>query len=232
MDMRNEQNSIALCAIGRMENQYAREFVEHYVSLGFDHLYLYDNAHDGEEHLADVLGDYIAGGKVTVILWTPNQENAQREAYNDCYHRFGGRHEWMAFFDFDEFLVIPSAEAPGTGTKIEAQGTAAGEDIHAFMQRYANFQCLLINWMDYTDGGMIENDGRPLQERFTVPMQYDKQGIGGDYPENNHAKCIVRTGIAGLAFKNPHVPKEPRLLCCNTRGQKVKQQTEKFAHCF
>ena len=214
MDMK-QNNTVALCAIGRMENQYAREFVEHYVSLGFDHLYLYDNAHDGEEHLADVLGDYIADGKVTVILWTPKQEDAQREAYNDCYHRFGVEYAWMAFFDFDEFLTIPCGEA---------QGTAAGEDIHAFMQRYSDYQCLLINWMDYTDGGMIENDGRPLQERFTVPMQYDKQGIGGDYPENNHAKCIVRTGIAGLAFKNPHVPKEPRLLCCNTRGKKVKQQ--------
>lgn len=224
----NRQNSIALCAIGRMENQYAREFVEHYVSLGFDHLYLYDNAHEGEERLADVLGDYIADGKVTIILWTPKQENAQREAYNDCYHRFGGGHEWMAFFDFDEFLVIPSAEAPGTGTKIKpagtAQGTSQGEDIHTFMQRYKGYDCLLVNWMDYTDGNLIENDGRPLQERFTVPMQYDKRGIGGDYPENNHAKSIVRTGIAGLAFKNPHIPKEPRLLCCNTRGEKCKQQ--------
>lgn len=206
MDMK-QQNSIALCAIGRMENQYASEFVEHYVSLGFDHLYLYDNAHEGEEWLADVLGDYIANGKVTIILWNPKQEDAQRMAYNDCYHRFGGKYTWMAFFDFDEYLCITS-----------------GEDIHTFMQRYRGYDCLLVNWMDYTDGGMIENDGRPLQERFSVPMQYDKTGIGGDYPENNHAKCIVRTGIAGLAFRNPHVPKEPRLLCCNTRGQKVKQQ--------
>jgi hypothetical protein len=207
-----------------MENQYAREFVQHYLTLGFDHLYLYDNAHEGEEHLADVLGDYIADGKVTIITWTYAPNDAQRMAYNDCYHRFGGKHTWMAFFDFDEFLVIPSAEAPGTGTNKEAQGTAAGDDIHTFMQRYRDYQCLLVNWMDYTDGNLIENDGRPLQERFTAPMQYDKTGIGGDYPENNHAKSIVRTGIAGLAFKNPHVPLEPRLICCNTKGERCRQQ--------
>ena len=39
--------SIALCAIGRRENQYAPEWVSHYRALGFDHIYIYDNNHDG-----------------------------------------------------------------------------------------------------------------------------------------------------------------------------------------
>lgn len=208
--MKQKRNSIALCAIGRMENQYAREFVGHYSSLGFDQLYLYDNAKEGEEQLIDALGGWnydVAGCKVNIIPWPYAQNDAQRMAYNDCYHRFGGKHTWMAFFDFDEYLCITS-----------------GENIHTFMEHYKDSQCLLVNWMDYTDGNIIENDYRTLQERFTVPMQYDKTGIGGDYPENNHAKCIVRTGIEGLVFRNPHVPKEPRLVCCNTKGERCRQQ--------
>ena len=42
--------SIYLCAIGRRENLYAREFVEHYKKLGFDGIYILDNNHDGEGH--------------------------------------------------------------------------------------------------------------------------------------------------------------------------------------
>ena len=206
-----EQNKTALCAIGRRENQYAQEFVEHYLSLGFDHIYMYDNNHEGEERLQDVLSCYAAE-KVTIIPWSAETESAQRSAYNDCYHRFGHLYTWMAFFDFDEFLTIVS-----------------GEDIHSFMSRY-NSQCVLVNWMDYTDSGLIRNDHRPLMERFTQPMPFDKQ-VGGDYPENNHAKSIVRTGIAGLSFKNPHIPKTPMLQCCNTKGEVCKQRPRiKYDH--
>ena len=200
-----QQNTIALCAIGRMENDYAREFVSHYLSLGFDHIYLYDNNRDGEERLSDVLGGFPAE-KVTIIPW-PNNDDSQRTAYNDCYHRFGKLYRWMAFFDFDEFLTIVSSE-----------------DIHTFMSRYLGHHCLLVNWMDYTDNGLVRNDRRPIQERFTQPMPFDKQ-VGGDYPENNHVKSIVRTGINGLAFqKNPHVPTVPALVCCQTTGRICKQR--------
>ena len=49
---------IALCAIGRRENRYAREFVEHYLALGFDHIFICDNNHDGEERFEDVLQEH------------------------------------------------------------------------------------------------------------------------------------------------------------------------------
>ena len=56
---------VALCAIGRMENQYAREFVEHHLNIGFDHIIIADNNHYGEERFEAVLGDMIGE---TVIL--------------------------------------------------------------------------------------------------------------------------------------------------------------------
>ena len=53
-------NSIALVAIGRRENQYAREWVQHHLAQGFDHIYIYDNNHDGEDRFDTVLGDFVA----------------------------------------------------------------------------------------------------------------------------------------------------------------------------
>ena len=36
-----------LCCIGKEENKYAREFVEHYKNLGITNICLYDNNDDG-----------------------------------------------------------------------------------------------------------------------------------------------------------------------------------------
>ena len=216
--------SIALCAIGRRENQYATEWVGHYRALGFDHIYIYDNNHDGEEHFEDVLGEQMAEGFVTIIDWRGREgENTQRDAYNDCYARFGRKHGWLAFFDFDEFLCLGRTEKGRTDS---TDGTDKIEKpLRAFLKEKTAYNCVLVNWMNMTDSGLVRNDGRPLMERFTEPMPADKAGIGGDYPENNHVKCIVRGSIRGLSFwKNPHVPTTPPLHCCNANGEAVRQK--------
>lgn len=195
--------------------------MNHYHAIGFDHIYIYDNNHDGEERFEEVLGDAIAEGFVTIIDWRSRVGTAtQRDAYNDCYARFGSDYGWMAFFDFDEFLVLPSGEP--SGTVMEPSGEPSGTVTGFLATMPQECQCILINWMDMTDSGLIRNDGRPLMERFTEPMEKDRRGIGGDFPENNHVKCIVRGGVNGLAFvRNPHVPTTPRLHCCNALGQAV-----------
>lgn len=191
--------NIALCVIGRYENKYAREFVYHYKALGFDKIYIYDNNFGNEEHFEQI--DPI----VEIVDWR-DRENAQKPAYEDCYAKHNKEYEWIAFFDFDEFLVIES-----------------GEDIHAFMQRYNGFDCLLINWMVMTDNNLVYYDPRPMMERFTEPMPYDKH-VSYNKPENNHVKCIVRGGLGHITFKNPHRPLT-KMRCCNTKAQQCLQKT-------
>ena len=90
---------VALCAIGRMENRYAKEFVYHYKALGFDRIFIYDNNFGNEEHF-EQLDDIVE-----IVDWR-DKENAQLIAYEDCYARHGNEYDWMAFFDFDEFLIL------------------------------------------------------------------------------------------------------------------------------
>ena len=47
--------NICLVVEGRLENRYAIEFVEYYKNLGFSHIFICDNNHDGEEYFEDVL---------------------------------------------------------------------------------------------------------------------------------------------------------------------------------
>lgn len=196
-------SKIALCAIGRYENRYAVEFVEYYIKLGFDKIFIYDNNFGDEEHFEDVLGSYITSGSVEIINWR-DRKNSQLKAYEDCYARHGSEYDWIAFFDFDEFLVLKK-----------------GNDIHRFMNRYRDFDCLLINWMVMTDNNLVHYEDKPVMERFTEPMPFDKC-VSYKFPENNHVKSIVRGGLENISFKNPHILKG-NVRCCNTKGKPCMQ---------
>ena len=45
--------------LGKQENRYIREFVEHYKNYGVDKIYLYDNNDIKGEKFEDVINDYI-----------------------------------------------------------------------------------------------------------------------------------------------------------------------------
>ena len=53
--------------IGKYENRYAREFVEHYISLRVEKFYLMDDNIIGGEKLLDVLQDYVDKGFVEIF---------------------------------------------------------------------------------------------------------------------------------------------------------------------
>ena len=50
---------ICLCTIGKSENRYVREYVEHYKNYGVDKIFLYDNNDITGESFDDVLSDFI-----------------------------------------------------------------------------------------------------------------------------------------------------------------------------
>lgn len=195
---------VALCCIGRLENKYAVEYVEYYKSIGFDKIFIYDNNYGNEEHFDDVLQPYIDEGFVSVIDFR-NKDVAQLSAYNDCYSKYGNEYDWIAFFDFDEFLYFVDDNI----------------DIKGYLSTIKDFDCVHVNWMIYDDNNLVIYEDKPLQKRFTRPMQYDKC-IGYDFPENNHIKSIVKGGIKDFKWRyNPHTP-NIGLKCCDNRSKECK----------
>ena len=180
--------NVALCCIGRLENQYAVEYVEYYKNIGVDKIFIYDNNHDGEEHFEDVLQPYIDDGLVEITDYR-NKEAVQMLAYNDCYEKHNEEYDWICFFDFDEFLTL-----------------VENNNIKDYLKNFKDCDVIKINWMIYTDNNLIINDKRPVLERFTTPMAYDKC-FSYDFPENNHVKSFIRGGIKGFEWTaTPHVP--------------------------
>ena len=100
---------VCLCVIGKLENLYAKEYVNHYKNLGYDHIYIYDNNNNNSERFSDILFEEIKIGFVSIIDFIGfrgKYNNSQYEAYYDCYKKNSKNYDWLSFFDFDEFLDI------------------------------------------------------------------------------------------------------------------------------
>ena len=81
---------ICLCAIGKNENLYIKEFVEHYKKLGYNRIFLYDNNDIDDERFEEKIKKEIDKGFVKIINYRGYKgklKNPQLEAYKDCYER-------------------------------------------------------------------------------------------------------------------------------------------------
>lgn len=177
----------ALIAIGRLENRYAREFVEHHLNIGISHVYVIDNNRQDEEWFTDVLQDYIDKGLVTIEDYR-DQVLCQFRAYTEVYAKHRKEYDWIGIWDFDEFLDI-------------RQG-----DLQSFLSNRAS-NCILINWECYGDNGRTKYTDAPVMERFTTPLPADLHVQYADHAENDHIKCFIRGGIDSVRYTvNPHLP--------------------------
>ena len=77
---------VCLCAVGKKENLYAKEFINHYKKLGYNHIYIYDNNEINGERFEDVLQDEIKSNFVSIINYR-GIRNIQCRAYKDCYEK-------------------------------------------------------------------------------------------------------------------------------------------------
>ena len=194
---------VAICAIGRTENRYAEEWVEHYKKIGVSKIFVYDNYFNDELPLAVTLKKYVDSGFVE-ITDIHDRKAMQHRAYEHCYRHHGDEYAWIGFLDFDEYLRWNSKK------KIETM----------FAQYTGD--CVLINWRLFTDNGLTHYDPRPLKERFTEVMPVEKNVKYDRWKENEHVKCFVRGGFDEVKFDSPHMPSlSNHLQCVNTENQPV-----------
>ena len=196
---------ICLCTVGKMENLYAKEFVDHYKQLGYSHIYIYDNNDIDGEKFEDVLQDEIKSNFVSIINFR-GIIGKQCRIYRDCYAKNNKNYEWLSFFDFDEFLDIK----PYANT------------IQEFLsnKRYEKCITIKINFLFYSDNELLYYDNRTVQERFTKPLRrHGSNGFvkitvrGGLTPNYWSVKCGIHTS----SFK---------CYACNSAGKKVSYKAQ------
>ena len=65
---RNKSLKVCLCTIGKKENLYASEFVDHYKKIGYDKIFIYDNNDIEDERFENVLYRQISTKLIIIKL--------------------------------------------------------------------------------------------------------------------------------------------------------------------
>lgn len=166
-----------VCGIAKRENKYINEWCKHYISLGFDHIYLYDNNEFDYPYVGDFIDNNLKD-KITITDWRARKDIALlSKAYLDCY--YSQEFDWCLFCDIDEFLVgIP--------------------EIHEFFntKKFDNIEQIRVMWEYFGDDGYIERDEIiPVMEFFKIKLTNDNH--------HNVGKFFLK---AGLELQNiePH----------------------------
>lgn len=198
---------ICVCCIGRQENHYINEFINHYLSLGVDKIFIYDNNYDGEEHFEDVIPSELLNDKVDIINYR-NLSKCQLKSYQDCYDKHNQEYDWFLFIDCDEYLYM--------------EGFVNIKDFLK-QEKFKNYELIHINWMVYGDNNLVTYEDKPLYERFKEPrLPLDwKRNENVNIPENNLIKSIVKGDLKGLKWQaTPHTP-HGLFKCCGASGIKT-----------
>lgn len=179
---------VAVCTMGRKENLYAREFMEYYMKLEVDHIFIYDN-NDSDERIKNVL-DNKYKDKISFYETKILHMNSQLEAFNDCYKNNLKKFDWFIMVDMDEFLYI-------VNDKLKNYLTNKIFDKCDFIK---------IHWANTQDNNLIHYDPRPLFQRFKKP-----------YIKSNFIKTIIRGNITNLKYwvHSPYISPERNVTCTN-----------------
>ena len=197
-----KKTKLCLCVAGKKENLYAKEYVNHYKKLGYNHIYIYDNNDINDEKFEDVLQDEINSNFVSVINYR-GKKRIQCDAYKDCYEKYSQQYDWLSFFDFDEFLEVDA------------------KNIQEFInnKRYEKCINIKINFLFYSDNELLYYDNRSLEERFTTPLY--------NHRSNNVIKITVRGGLKINYWSIGCCVHSSQMKCnsCNSAGDLIDYKT-------
>ena len=98
--IKNNNIKVCICTSGKKENRYIREFVEYYIKLGVDKIFLYDNNDENGEKFEDVIKDYIESHLVKILNWR-GKIREQIKMLNHFYKNNFNKYEWLIFYDID-----------------------------------------------------------------------------------------------------------------------------------
>lgn len=180
--------------MGKMENLYSKEFIDYYVKLGIDHIFIYDNNEPNTEKIIDTI-EGVNKNKVSVFETSKKNITNQAGSFTDCYQQNKFKYDWFLMVDMDEYLFI------------------VDDNLKNYLYRPIFKKCDIINfhWVLATDNNLLYYDQRPLFERFKKP-----------YIESAFIKSMVRGNISNLKY-SVHSPSfsPDRNVTCNNEGKKL-----------
>ena len=171
-----------ICCIAKYENDYINDWINYHLSLGFDHIYIYDNnpvTYEPIENRIDQLD------KVTIFK-VPDRvvKNIQKYHYNNFYQEYKNTFDWCAYIDCDEFIHL-----------------GKWKDIKTFLNDplFHNHNVIRLNMLTYGDDGLIDRDRSiPIYKGITKRINNPHFDLGG--------KTLIRGHLHNVLIDSAHWP--------------------------
>ena len=163
---------IAVCTMGKSENLYVKEYIDYYVKLGIDHLFIYDDNDQNTERISDEVEPKYET-YVTVYENIKDTIKDQSTVFTDCYHKNIDKYDWFLMVDMDEFLYIVNSSLKD----------------YLVNENFDKCDFIKFNWVNANDNGLLHYDNRSLFERFKGP-----------YIKDVFIKTIIRGNISDLKY--------------------------------
>ena len=159
---------VAISSIAKMENNYVNEWIAYHLSIGFDHIFLFDNNDLNGERLSEV----VKNPNVTIIEKFIGIPKSQKESNNYCYNTYGSKYDWIAFIDVDEFIRIDKNKF---------------NNIKEFLSdiKFSNCDLVRLNWRLFNDSDNINI----INNNYSI-NRFDKYSN----QSSNEVKSIIKTG--------------------------------------
>ena len=195
---------ICLCTIGKNENKYVREYVDHYIKYGVDKIFIYDNNDLNGESFEDIIRDYIKNKNVEIINYR-GKKTMQVNMMRDCYKKNNKKYDWFIMYDMDEFIFLKNYN-----------------NIKFYLNNKRFKECTLIylNRPFHTDNEQIHYNNKSLVERFPKAF-YNIKSIKSIL--RGHNPNINILSIHGINYRIP---------ACNGFGQKGKKKKVDFKYYY
>lgn len=173
----NKKIKVCLCAVGKNENKYIIEFIEHYKNYGVDKIFIYDNNDLDGEKFDEILSQYIKK-KFIEILYHRGEKGIQKRMFQDCYDKNKRIYNWLIFYDFDEFIHLKKYN-----------------NIKEFLNLKKFIKCnsIYLNFFFHTDNNKIYFENKPLSERFTETIK-----------RNCIGKSILKGNLENIKITSVH----------------------------
>lgn len=176
---------VVLCCMAKNEHLYINDFVNHYVKLGFDRIYIYDNDDTDKPYICD----YIKNTEKVEIIDVRGVVKPKLQ--QECYTKFYNSHDfdWVFYCDIDEFLF-------------------GIDNIKSFLFKFKNMPIgqVRVKWKLIGDDGYIERDmSKPVYEVFKhSPKSTLNRNLIDKGNLEIQGKAFVRGGLQKIIVSSPH----------------------------
>ena len=145
------QGTLAMCLIVRDQPLDMSEWLGHHRNLGTSAFYIFD--HGSSPPMLGSLSDELHQHDIVYRYFDEVDEHVRRPqtlAYNTCIREYGQQHDFMAFIDADEFIILKHRQ----------------QSLLDLLSQFTDSGALSINWRIFGSSGHVRRPTGPVMQNY------------------------------------------------------------------